>query len=75
MVDWIAGVLELIALVVIGNKSRWGFAVMFTAGAFWISYVALNENCLGLLVVVPLAMLINVRNFIKWSGDSTTKEG
>lgn len=65
--DYAAGILELIALFIIGNKSRWGFAIMFMASCLWLSYVFTEGHCLGLLVVVPIAMAIHVRNFIKWS--------
>lgn len=65
--DWIAAVLEIIALVVIGNRSKWGFAIMLGASVCWLSYVFTSGNCYGLLVVVPVAMCIHVRNFIKWS--------
>ena len=72
--DWAAGILELIGIWIVGNKTRWGFVILLVCGICWLTHIALTGETLGLLAVVPIAMLINVRNFIKWSRDSA-KEG
>jgi hypothetical protein len=64
--DYVAGVLELTALFLIGRKNRWGFVFHFAACAVWI-YVAFDKPVYGLLIIMCPALLLNVWNFRKWS--------
>ena len=70
MLDWIAGILELIGLWKVGDKNWKGFIFNICCGICWILYVFISGNTYGLLVVVIPAILINIRNLIKWKkGD------
>ena len=64
--DWIAGILELIALYIVGSKNRFGFLLNLVVATCWISHVYLIRESYGLLVVVIPAIFINIRNYIKW---------
>lgn len=64
--DIIAGLLELSANWMLGNKNRIAFILFNLANLFWI-WVALEHKIYGLLIVVIPAILINIRNWIKWS--------
>jgi len=66
MLDYVAGVLELVGLWKVGDKNRIGFIFNIICGLCWILYVFTSKSTYGLLIVVVPAMLINVRNFIKW---------
>lgn len=68
--DWIAGICELFGSWLVGNKNRWGFACTFTGCCAWI-YVAFASRVYGLLVVVIPALVINIRNFVKWTKEGT----
>lgn len=65
--DFIAGLLELTGLWIVGNKNRFGFICNILCGLTWISYVLINKTTYGLLIVVIPALFINTRNFIKWT--------
>ena len=68
--DWIAGLLELTGLYIVGNKNRWGFIINILCGLSWIIYVTISGHTYGLLIVVCPALIINTRNFIKWTKEN-----
>ena len=72
--DFIAGFLELTGLWVVGNRNRFGFILNLLCGCTWIAYVIINKTTYGLLIVVVPALVINTRNFIKWTKESKPKE-
>ena len=78
MVDIIAGITELIAMYLVGNKNKFGFILGLFCNFLW-TYVAFTTSVFGLLFVVFPMMVINIRNFIKWSkseikNDNTTNK-
>lgn len=70
--DWVAGVLELTGLYIVGNKNRWGFIINICCGLCWISYVLYSRSTYGLLIVVVPALCINTRNFIRWTREGSS---
>jgi len=66
MLDWAASILELSGDTIIGNKNKYGFILKLLCNVLWILYVFLNGHTYGLLLVVCPAVIINIRNFIKW---------
>jgi len=67
--DWVAGILELTALYIVGCKNRFGFILNVCCGICWIIYVVMSKGSYGLLIVVVPALFINCINFLKWSKD------
>jgi len=65
MIDYIAAGLDLTGLYVIGDKKRSGFIIFAIADLLWIQ-VAFKYEVYGLLLVVIPALVLNMRNFIKW---------
>jgi len=65
MIDFIAGGFELTASYVLGNKKRYGFLLNLVGNSLWI-YVAFKVQIYGLLLVVIPALILNIRNFLKW---------
>lgn len=63
--DILAGILELIGLWLVGNKSRIGFVLNFIGCVTW-SFIAYHRGIYGLLIVVVPGIFINIRNFVKW---------
>ena len=72
--DFIAGLLELTGLWIVGNKNRVGFIINILCGFTWITYVVVNKTTYGLLIVVVPALFINSRNFIKWSKEEKLRK-
>ena len=68
MIDFVAGAFELCGLWCVGNKWRIGFILNLLAGFVWI-YVAIKMEIFGLLLVVVPAIVLNIRNYRKWSDD------
>jgi len=66
MLDYIAGSLELIGLWKVGNKNRWGFAYNLLCNLCWIAFVLKSSVAYGILLVVIPAMIVNIRNFLRW---------
>ncbi|MFA7219208.1 MAG: hypothetical protein WC119_01725 [Synergistaceae bacterium] len=66
MIDWIAGAMELSGAWCVGNKWRIGFICNLLGCIMWV-YVAINTHIYGLLLVVIPAIIINIRNYKKWS--------
>lgn len=65
MIDFIAGGLDLAGIFTVGNKDRRGFLLHLIGNAAWV-YVAMDLKVYGLLLVVLPAMVLNIRNFLKW---------
>lgn len=63
--DWIAAVFELSGAYIIGNKNKLGFILNIIGCSVWI-YVSISTKVYGLLLVVVPAIVINIRNYIKW---------
>ena len=63
--QFLAGLLELIGIVVVGNKNKWGFVIFIIGAIIWV-YVAFTAPMYGLLIPVIPAIGLNIRNFIKW---------
>ena len=72
MIDFVAGAFELCGLWCVGNKWRIGFILNLLAGFVWI-YVAIKMEIFGLLLVVVPAIVLNIRNYRKWSDDENRK--
>jgi len=58
MVDYVAGVLELLGTWKVGNKNKIGFILLIVGGIFWI-ITAFKTKVYGLLIVVSPAICIN----------------
>jgi nicotinamide riboside transporter PnuC len=70
--DILAGIIELLGSVLIGNKDKRGFICAVLACLTW-TYVAFSHELYGLLIIVIPGTFINIRNYIKWTRDSKNK--
>jgi len=68
-VDFIAAILELVGLYIVGNKNRFGFILNISCAVFWIIYVLSSKSAYGILIVVVPSIIINIRNFLKWGNN------
>ena len=72
---WIAAALELSGIWAIGNRNRNGFVLLLTANFLWICVALGTEpRVYGLLAVVMVAGVLNVRNWIKWRRKKRVKK-
>jgi len=66
--DILAGFIELLSMWLVGNKKKVAFVTFSISNFIWI-YVAIHSHIYGLLIVCIPAILINLRNYLKWSRD------
>lgn len=66
MIDYIAGLIELIGLITVGKKNKFGFLINMLSNAMWICLACKIPAVHGLLLVVVPAFFINFYNFNKW---------
>ena len=66
MIDWLAGGFDLVGCYIVGDKKKIGFVLNVVGNLGWV-YVALSTKIYGLLLVVLPALVLNVRNYRKWS--------
>ena len=67
--DIVAGILELIGLILIGNKLKSAFILLLICNCIWISYVFVTGSTYGLLFICIPMLGVNGRNFLLWKKD------
>ena len=65
-VDWLAMCLTFSAIYLLGNKSRYGFAVMMLGNLCWAA-IGLWAQSYAMLLANVGFFAMNVRGFAKWS--------
>ncbi len=63
--DWIAMGTSLLAVYLLGQKNRWGFACFLVSNALWIAVGSLAGSW-GILTGNVVFFGLNVRGFVKW---------
>lgn len=69
MLDWVAAVFEISGGWLIGNKKTIGFYLNICGLITWI-IVAITSQIYGLLLVAIFAMIVNIRNILKWRKEN-----
>lgn len=64
--DYIAALLDLLQLYLLGLKNKYGFVVGAMANIAWITYMFLSNSTYGLLLITIPAFILNIINFYKW---------
>ena len=67
--DWLAAIFELSGNWTVGNKRALGFVLLMCCNVLWVA-VALQSQLYGLLAVVAVSFVINIRNYRKWINNS-----
>ena len=65
-IDWLAGILTVWAIYLLGSKKRSGFAVMIAGN---VSYMAFGivAGSSGVIAANFVFLLLNIRGFISWT--------
>lgn len=63
--DLFAGIFELLAKIVVGQKQWWGYLIHLLAGILW-TIIAFRTRVYGLLIITVPAFAINICNMVKW---------
>lgn len=66
-----AGILELLAVYLVGIKNKYGFIAGILGNILWITFVILTKGSYGLLVVSPVAFILNIKGYYYWSKNDS----
>jgi len=64
--DWLAVALSLLAVYLLGNHNRWGFATFAAANVLWIALGFTLISSYGIAVGNIIFLMMNTRGFIRW---------
>ncbi len=73
-VDWSTMAFTFLALYLLGNKSRSGFAVMMCGNACWI-VVGILTASIALIIANAVFFLMNVRGWFRWRDAASSRTG
>lgn len=63
--SWVLSAVGLTSLWLLGNKSKWGFAVGLLADVLWCSY-SINTQQWGFVPGCIVYASVHIRSFKKW---------
>jgi hypothetical protein len=72
--DWIAMLLSVIAMILLGNKVKWGFTLFMLANITWILLGFLLLNSYAIVLGNIIFLITNTRGFLKWNAEKTTTQ-
>jgi hypothetical protein len=67
--DWAAMVLSIIAMVLLGNKVKWGFVCFMLANLTWILLGLILLQSYAIVLGNAVFLITNTRGFIKWNKE------
>lgn len=65
--DWLAMMLSVIAMILLGNKVKWGFVAFMFANATWILLGLILLDSYAIVLGNTIFFVTNTRGFLKWS--------
>ena len=74
LLSFIAGLLELIAAYILGNKNKLGWLLDIVVDVIWIYLGFLYKEIIGIWVVCIPGLVISVRNYILWSFEEQQQQ-
>ncbi len=70
--DWLAMILTLLAIYLLGNKNREGFIVMILGNVLWIA-LGIFISSIAMIAGNFIFILMNTWCFIRWSAKSNSQ--
>jgi hypothetical protein len=71
--DWVAMLLSVMAMILLGNKVKWGFSLFMLANITWILLGSLLLHSYAIVLGNIVFLITNTRGFLKWNAEKTTK--
>ena len=72
--DWIAMLLSVVAMILLGNKVKWGFTLFMLANITWILLGFLLLHSYAIVLGYIIFLITNTRGFLKWNAEKTTEQ-
>lgn len=69
--DWLAMVLSVAAMILLGNKMKWGFVFFLIANVTWLVLSVLILKSWAIAIGNSIFLITNLRGFIKWNKTTT----
>jgi len=69
--DWISIFMNLMAVIQLGNKSKWGFVIFVAANLLWIIIGITLLQSYAIAFGNSIFLATNIRGFIKWHHQDT----
>jgi len=66
VISILAGILTLISIYLLGEKDIRGFIVSIICNILWILSIILGAGGYGLIIVCPVAIILNIKGYIQW---------
>lgn len=70
--DWVAMLLSVMAMILLGNKVKWGFVLFMIANVTWILLGSVLLNSYAIVLGNVIFLITNTRGFLKWNAEKTT---
>ena len=70
--DWLAMFMNLLAVVQLGNKVKWGFIIFVGANLTWIITATLLLHSYAIVFGNSIFLLTNIGGFMKWNNEPRT---
>jgi hypothetical protein len=67
--DWIAMSLSVAAMILLGNKVKWGFTLFMLANFTWILLGLFLLNSYAIVLGNFIFFITNTRGFLKWNSE------
>lgn len=67
--DWLAACLDILAKILVGKKSRWGYIVHIASCFVWM-YIGFALEVYGLVLITTISLCVNIWAFVKWTINS-----
>ena len=73
IVSVIAGIVELLAAYIIGNKQKIGWLLEIVADIIWIYLGWIHKEIIGVWIICFPDLIISTRNYLIWEKEEKEK--
>ena len=70
-IDWLAMLLTVMAIYLLGNKARYGLVLMTLGNVCWITMGVLTDS-MAMILANLIFLTMNVRGWFKWASEAAS---
>lgn len=70
-IDWLAMLLTVLAIYLLGNKARYGFVLMTLGNVCWVTMGVLTDS-MAMILANLIFLTMNVRGWFKWPPEAAS---
>ena len=72
-IDWLSMLFSIVAMVLLGNKTKWGFILFAFANLTMIVMAFYLLQSIALVAGNAIFLITNTRGFLKWNAELSRK--